>query len=490
MRQLVFALVLSSLAMACSVKPPPQVEPDLRIETPDGWTATPTEGDRVADDWWTSFGDPVLNSLVEIALAENRDPEAAAARLSRAEALARIAGADLKPSVSAGVDGSRGRQNFVGLPIPGSEDNVLSTTSSRVGVSVDLSWEIDLWGRIRAGTRAAIAELQAADAELSAARLSIAGQTAKAWFAVNELAEQLRLAEDAATSFRGTAEQVRSRFKQGIRPAVDLRLALSNLADAEALVEQRARELNITVRQLEILLNRYPSGRLLDEFALQGLPELDAPVPAGLPAELLTRRPDLVSVERTLAAAGQRVREARRSLYPRLSLTAGGGTLSAEVGDLLGGDFLVWNLGVNLLQPIYQGGRLRANVALNEATEQEVLALYASAVLFAFSEVESSLIAEKYLAREEVRLAESAEHAIAAFRLSDQRYRFGIGDYLPVLESQTRSVTRQIELLIVQRLRLANRVDLFLSLGGGFDGHEDLTLPVQIDGAEEEDSTS
>ncbi len=198
------------------------------------------------------------------------------------------------------------------------------------------------------------------------------------------------------------------------------------------------------------------------------MPQLPGPVPVGLPAELVARRPDLVSAERRLAAADERLRQARRQLYPRFSLTAGGGTVSDQLGDLVDGDFRVWSLLANLTQPLFQGGRLRAGVDRAAAGSDELLAAYAGLALDAFREVESALAAEQHLIERERHLAEAARQLGAARRLAEDRYRSGLGDYLLVLESQTRELVAESELLSLRRELLHNRIDLHLALGGGF----------------------
>ena len=459
------ALAVVVGTIACVV-PPARRAPELVVEVPAAWSVPANAADDPIDAWWTTFDAPGLERVIDEALAHNTDLVAAAARVARAEAEARIAGAELKPSLGAGVSGSRQRQVFVGLPIPG--DTVPSATYTTFGVSLDASWEVDLWGRIRASARAALADAQAGEADLHAARLSIAAQTAKAWFAAVEARQQIELTERSAESFARLAAQIRERYRVGTRPAIDLRLALSNAAAAEAQLRQRRRRLDATLRQLEVLLGRYPSARLLDEIPLDRPSDMPPPVPAGLPAELIGRRPDLVAAERRAVAADQRLRAARAALYPRLSLTGGGGTVSDQLSDLLDGDFRTWNLVGNLVQPLFEGGRLRAGVERAAAAGDELLASYAGAVLRAFAEVESALAADTLLAEQQASQAEAVEQLLAAESLAEDRYRRGIGDYLTVLESQTRAFTSQSALLALGRERLDNRIDLHLALGGGF----------------------
>jgi len=195
-------------------------------------------------------------------------------------------------------------------------------------------------------------------------------------------------------------------------------------------------------------------------------------VPAGLPAELLARRPDLVAAERRLAAAGLSVDEARAARLPRISLTGSAGRSSQELEDLLDEDFTVWSLAANLLQPIFQGGRLAAAVDLAEARRREALAGWVSAALAAFGEVEQALAADAFLLARLAALEEAAEQALAARELSEERYLAGLAPYLSVLESQRQALAAESELLAARRGRLDARVDLHLALGGGFSTGE------------------
>ena len=283
-----FIALVVTVSVGCASAPPVE-PPQLNVVVPETWTAADTSGGEVAPDWWTDFGEPGLSAAVEIALEGSFDLAAAAARLEQAAADARIASSALQPTVQASYNGSRRKQNFVGFPIPGLEGRVLSTVSTNQGVSLDMSWEIDLWGRLRADAQAALADLQRSAADLRAAQLSMAGQTAKAWFAIAEARQQVTLSNETVGSFRASAEQVRERFESGIRPALDLRLALLNLANAEALLDQRRQQLDASARQLEVLLGRYAAGTIDQPSRL---PDVTADVPGGIPADLVARRPD------------------------------------------------------------------------------------------------------------------------------------------------------------------------------------------------------
>ena len=460
----------AALLAGCAASPPPPSRIGLPAAVPEQWSSAATPGERIADRWWHGFGDQQLDRLIDQAMQHNQDLAAAAARLRAAQEQAVIAGAPRLPQVDAGFDGSRSRRVFVGFPFGGG--GPLSSTSTSYGLNLNLSWELDLWGRLAAGEQAALAEVQASAADFAAAQLSLVAQTCKSYFAVVEAREQLQLAQATVASTRQTTDDVRDRFRRGVRPAIDAHQAENNLATAEAAVEARRRNLQRAVRQLEILLGSYPGGATASATALGSqLPE----VPAGLPSELLQRRPDLAAAERRLAAAGCRVDAARAALYPRISLTASGGTTSDKLGDLVDQDFRVWSLGANLLQPLFHGGALRADVRINEARVEEAVANYGGKLLRAFGEVEMALADEQLLAGNELALATASEHAAAARDLARERYQLGVADFLAVADGQRQAFTAESARIAMRRQRLENRIDLFLALGGGFQ-----TTPPEV----------
>lgn len=436
------------------------------VPEPPAWTVPGASSQQVLDDpWWSGFDDAALDAAVEEALAGNPGLPQALARVDAALALARGAGAGALPQLGLGWDSARRQQVFVGLPIPGQEGKPLTSLSTSHTASLSVSWELDVWGRIRAGQRAALADVQAAAADARGAWQSLAAQTVRAWVAVAAATRQLELAEATHRSFELTADQVGERYRRGIRTALDYRLALSNEAAARALVPLRRRELDAAVRQLEILLGRYPEGRLAADFQLPNLP---VDVPAGLPSELLERRPDLAAGERRLAAGQVRVQEAKRALLPRISLTATGGRTSSDLEDLVDPNFSMWALAGNLAQPLLQGGRLRANVRLAEARALEALEAYRLLALRAFAEVEIALAAEEQLRQREVHLQEVVGQSGAALRLAEDRYAAGLTEFITLMETQRSAYTAQAEQIAIRRLRLENRIDLHLALGGGF----------------------
>lgn len=458
-------ILLLALLSGCK-KDAVQIRHRPELPVPEHWSVSEADESDIRAEWWATFEDPRLDELVGKALEHNYDLQAAAARLTAAAMQAKIAGADLLPTVNAGWRGSGQRQNFVGLPIPGAEGRVLSRTFKSSGVSLDISWEADIWGKIRARKFAATKDFEAAASDLWAARLSLAAQTSKAWFAVLEARQQVELAEETVISYSRTAERVRGRYERGLQSSLDLRLALSSLAGAEALLQQRNEQLDRSIRQLELLLGQYPAASIQPA---EELPLLPPTPPAGVPSDLVSRRPDLIAAEQRMWAAGARWSEARKSLYPSISLTGSLGTSTSSYLDVFNGNFFVWSVAGNLLQPVFNGGRLRAQIELQDANSRDVAAQWAGAVLRAFLEVESALAAEKYLAEQEVDLTDAAHQATASLTLAEDRYNMGLESFVTVLESQRRSLNAESQLLTLRRQRLDTRVDLHLALGGGLE---------------------
>lgn len=439
---------------------------NFTVEPPSAWTAAPTLPEATSEvDWWAYFGDPELDQAIARALQRNHDLQVASARVQAAREQVRIAGAAELPTVDLSINRGRERRNFVGFPIPGSEDSILSTTFTNATLGLALNWEADVWGRVKSGKIAAIADAQAREADLLGARLSLTGQVAKAWFAAIEASHQVALARATLESFQTSAERVRARFESGLRPSLDLRLALTEVSTAEAQLKQRLEQRDRAVRQLEILLGDYPDG---DKQLAEDLPQVPTGVPAGLPSELVHRRPDLVAAERALLASDARIEVAKAELKPKFTLTSGTGTASNTLKDLLDNDVFVWNLVGGLTQPLFNKGRLQAGVRQNEAMAAEAAANYESQMLTAYQEVESALAAENFLAEQAEALEAATRQSQAARDLAEERYRLGLADIITLLSSQRTALNAESQLLNVRRLRLENRVNLHLALGGGF----------------------
>ena len=410
-----------------------------------------------------------LDRLIKTAFEQNPDLMSMAARVQSAASNARIARADLFPNVGLGLFGSESKQNFIGLPIPGAGNDVLTTQFKSFGLNMNASWELDIWGRLRRGKNAAKAEYVAAENDFAYYQLSLSAQVAKAWAQALAAQSQLELSMETSHNFQTTSDRIRERFLHGLSPSLEYRLALNSSEAAQALLQQRHEQKEVVVRLLQILIGQYPDGKLQN---VSGLPYPAEPVPAGLPSELLQRRPDLVAAQWRLKAADHRLWAARKALFPRLSLTGSAGTSTAGMKDLLDTDFTVWNVAGNLTQPLFQGGRILAGIDFSKATVQLALADYHSSLLKAFNEVETGLQTDYWLRKRHDHLQKAAEQSRAALSLAEDRYESGLTEIFSVLESQRRQLNDATQLIEVRRLLYANRIDLMLALGGPVESME------------------
>ena len=466
-RVIVFSLVFSFILgtfLSCG-RSLQQVKRTPVVAIPEEWSGGEVLSEPVRSNWWTTFNDTGLNRVVKRVLERNQDLQAAAARLEAAKAEIVVAGAAERPKLDLGFNMGRRRQNFVGFPIPGSEGRVLKRTFTNAGLSLDVGWEPDLWNRIKAGKLAAKANSQGRRDDLTAVRLSLAAQAAKTWFLAIEERGQVELARSSLDSYKLSAQRIQARFERGLRSSLDLRFALTEVKRAEALLEQRLEKADRTIRQLQILMADYPNG----SYSIGNkLPKIIEQIPAGLPSELLFRRPDLLAAEQDLVAADARIVEAKAQLRPSFSLTSPIGTASNQLQTILSNELFIWSLLGNALQPIFNRGRLEAGVMKNQAVAQEAVARYQNSVLQAFNEVESALAAESVIMRREEALKEATHYSADTLKLAEQRYRSGLTDITTLLSAQRTALESESQLLIVSRLRVENRVNLYLALGGSF----------------------
>jgi len=450
-------LLVAVVAGGCAAPgtAPENRQPAVRI--PNSWGTNVSEG-RI-NGWLTEFGDPELTRLVNEAVAHNFELKSAAGRVQEARAQARITAADRLPQTQVTAAATHSEAGSAADSVaPGG-------ASDRLELQGQLSWEADLWGRLSDESRAAYSDWRAARADYDGARLSLAANIARQWFAVIDARAQTRLARETVESFRKSLETIENQYRQGLGAALDVRLARNNLAAAHANLMQRQRQEHNLTRGLEILAGRYPAGEMkLPET----LPDISRPVPAGLPAQLLERRPDLVAAASRLEASGYRLAASEKNRLPDISLTAGGGNSSSALRRLLDLDSFVWTLAANVVQPVFQGGRLSSERDLAAARDDQAVNDYAETTLTAFREVEDALDSEAYLVAQEQATRNAAREAHAAETLAEEQYRRGLTDIVTLLEAQRRKFNADSALIEVTNLRLQNRIDLHLALGGDF----------------------
>ncbi len=381
MRRALPAFILIAAIAGCALKPPPE-SADVRREAmpnvalPDKWTAQGAAAGAVADGWLAGFRDERLEALVREAIASNADLRVAAARVEEAAAYAKLAGATLYPQVSIMARGG-GKLSGDG--------------SGMQGGGIFVSWELDLWGRVRSQREAGRFQYESAVLDAAYARQSIAALAAKGWFLATEARLQKAIAEDMARASERLVALALDRERIGRGDAYDVALARAGLQTYRDAVEQLELARQQALRSLEALAGRYPAAALEAPARLDALPGV---VPAGMPSELLERRPDVVAAERRVAAAFYRVEESKAARLPRISLTASGTSISSDLLVLTSHANPVWGLAAMLVAPIFTGGALESQVEIRTAEQKVAVAEYGRVGQRAFGEVENALSSE------------------------------------------------------------------------------------------------
>jgi NodT family efflux transporter outer membrane factor (OMF) lipoprotein len=443
------------LLPACALKTPPdanaiKAESMAKVGVPVTWKAVPPVAGIVTDNWLATFQDDPLTAAVVEAIASNPDMAVGAARVEQAQLYAKLAGAKLYPSVDVVAKGGA----------KGGDASALQ------GAWLLMSWELDLWGRVRYGRAAAAADAMSSAADYEYARQSLAALVAKSWFLATEATLQAELARKTIADQEALVRLAESRVQIGVGNSEDVYVARASVAGYEDALRQIELARTNAIRALELLIGHYPAAIATIENTLPAQPP---PVPAGLPSELLERRPDVVAAERRVAAAFNRVGEAKAARLPAIALTAGASGISSDLVVLKEHSNPVWSLGANLLAPIYHGGALKTNVEIKSAAQKEAIAAYASIGLRAFGEVESALAAEFAARDREQILARGLADTQRAFDIVQTQYRVGSTDMRYVTQRQLAVNATQAALIRMQAEQRVQRVNLHLALGGSFE---------------------
>jgi outer membrane protein, multidrug efflux system len=466
--------------VGCSVGPNYQM-PDLRIPTT--WSEAPQNGVTTQPlqitRWWTTFKDPVLESLIARAVQSNLDLRTAAARVREARAQRGVVAADLWPSINASGLYTRSRLSENALSRQGGPGNSNTAAGSIPSgklesdlfqAGFDASWEIDLFGGVRRSIEATDADLAASQEDLRNTLVSLLAEIARNYVEVRGFQRRLAIAQDNIRSQQETLELTRARFEAGLTSQLDVVQAASQLATTQAQVPTLETSLKQGIHRLGVLLGQEPGALLTELSAAAPIPTGPPSVPVGLPSDLLRRRPDVRRAERQLAAATARIGVAVADLFPKLSLTGSLGLQSVNLADLPQGASRFWSIGPTLSWPIFDAGRIRANIAVQDARTAQQLSTYEQTVLTSLEEVENALVA---YSREQMRrdkLAEAVEANQRAVELANELYTRGLGDFLNVLESQRALFASQSDLVQSEATVSTNVVALYKALGGGWEG--------------------
>jgi NodT family efflux transporter outer membrane factor (OMF) lipoprotein len=485
-------IILSSLALgfalsSCAIKKPATGAGILtdyaRSQVPGSYSAPHTKG-TMAPDWIKSFGDPALTRVVEDAIVRNPDLKAAAARVDASRAAVRIAGASLYPQIGLKGLGERQGQELtgdlgfgidpatlgpLGVALGGGSSDTRSVDSSSArwifGTGIGATWEMDVWGRVRSKKAAAKSDSEALEASYEFARQSLAAQVARAYFSAIEAGQQ---AENAAETLKLYEEYLKltdMRKNQGFASDYELAQVKSRTAAARDTLHAAESARAQAIRAIEVVTSHYPAGKAVVRKAFPGTLRS---VPAGMPAELLERRPDLIAAERRFAASVHRVQEAKTARLPRFAISALGGMGSAQLDGVGVLDSISWSLAGGVTQPIFLGGELKAAQDLRTAEQRAAVMDYTAAALRAFEDVEDALGNEYYLRKRETSLRDMVAASGDAVNLGRKQLDQGQTDMFTILRLAGENLAAKIELTKVRGARLRERVNLHLALGGGF----------------------
>jgi multidrug efflux system outer membrane protein len=456
MRRLTLSLAVAALTSGCALTPDYE-RPELDV--PAGFQAQEAAGASIANlEWWELFGDEALQNLIRTALEENKDLGVALSRIAEARSALTITRADQLPFID--VTGRAGRLKQSEDLVPG------SGARGDYGLAGEVSYELDLWGQLRRATEASQADLLATEAAYRNVTISLVANVASFYLLLRDLDQRLQISVDTVATRKESLTIVEARFDKGTVPQIDVNQAEVELAIAEAAVASFEREIVLTENSLRILLGRNPGpvdrGLRLDQ---QVFPPA---VPAGLPSELVQRRPDVVQAEEVLIAETARVGVAEALRYPSISLTGSYGTASDELEDLTGSSAETWGIGANIFAPIFNSGALKAQAQAQRARAEAALLDYELTLQQAFREVEDALVSIRTLRVEHAARVRQVVAARNAARLSKARYDGGVVDYLEVLDSERARFNAELEESRTLQQYLNAIVELYKALGGGW----------------------
>jgi len=426
------------------------------------WRAAQPSDDLIRGKWWETFKDPVLNSFEDQVAISNQTVAQAEAQFRAARAAVRGARADLYPTVTAGVAITRSSTSANRSQRAG---DVISRDTSDYQLPLDLSYEVDLWGRVRRTIESNVAAAQASSADVQTALLSSQAELALDYFQLRGLDAQTALLDTTVAAYERALQLTRARYDQGVASGVDVAQAQTQLDSARVQTTDREVERAQFEHAIAILVGKAPADVTIPPAGSQEAPPA---IPVTVPSSLLERRPDVAGAERRVAAANAQIGVATAAYFPTLGLGATGGLESSEIATLLALPSHFWSIGPSLVATIFDGGKRRAAKEQAVANYDSTVAVYRQSVLTAFQDVEDNLAALKVLADEQRQAADATASADRSLELADNRYRGGVTTYLEVITAQTAALSNQITAADILTRRMTASVLLIKALGGGW----------------------
>lgn len=450
-------LLISGCAVGPNYKRP-------AVNTPEQFRFTENQTTNSLGDlpWWQVFKDPILQGLIGTALTNNYDLKQAVAHVEQAREQATVANSAFFPQIGYGGDIGRGRNSLYNSPSPSPK----SPTKSSAQLTLNAAWEIDVWGRIRRSSEAARAQYLATDEARRGVMITLVSAVAGTYFQLMQLDQELQIQREATNAYTGSLRIFNDRLQNGVASKLETDRAAAALANAAAAIPQIEIQIAATENQLSVLLGRSPGPVVRNSLTNQ--PQLAPEIPAGLPSELLRRRPDVLASEQSLIAANANIGVSVANFFPQIGLTTFLGRASPELSEFTGGAGNLWDLGGTLSGPVFQGGALRAQYRASKAKFDEAKAAYQQSVLTSFQEVSDALITRQKLAEEYVYDGQAVVALTESVDLATQRYLNGKSSYYEVLQAQQELYPTQRAQVQTQVGELLSVVQLYKALGGGW----------------------
>jgi NodT family efflux transporter outer membrane factor (OMF) lipoprotein len=456
------AALLLLPTFACAVGPN-YTKPEIPV--PKAWNEgralQATQSAASLASWWTQFQDPTLDRLVNEAVAGNLDLKIAAARIREARAARGIAASAGLPQV--GANGAYARTH--NAPIRPGDQNVLEA-------GFDASWEIDVFGGVRRDKEAALADVQAVEEGRREVLVTLLADVGRSYLELRGTQQQLRILEETLTSEQDTLDIARARHEAGLATELDVARAEGLLKANEADRPVLEREIREAIYRLGVLVGKEPSALAKDLETPSGIPPVPPEIPMTIPSELLSRRPDLKRAERELAAATALIGVARADLFPRFSILGSFGRRSLAGGDLKDGSAQFWNVIPAVRWPIFSGGRIRANIEVQNARQEQALLQYEKQILTALEEVETALSAHTRERSREASLRAAVDSTRRALALATDRYTSGLENFLSVLDAERSVYAAEDQLVRSEKNTAVTLIAVYKALGGGWSGSE------------------
>jgi NodT family efflux transporter outer membrane factor (OMF) lipoprotein len=462
--------VVSSLLLAgCSVGPNYK-RPQAAVPTQ--WTVAPTRGTETkspeTDEWWASFQDPELNSLVERSASRNLDVKLALERVQEARAARGVARSGYFPSIDGAASGTRNRQRVIAPVGPQNSPVIVPVEFNNFQGGLSASWELDIFGGVRRSLQAATADVTAADENRRDVLVILLGDVGRVYAQLRGFQRRLEIANKNIKTQQDTLDLTSARAKAGLATELDVSRAAAQLESTKAVVPTLLSGIDVSIHRLSVLLGEEPGALRSELEKTSPIPSAGPEVDVGLPSDLLKRRPDIRRSEAQLAAATARIGEAKADLFPRFVLTGTAGRQATQLHDLTLGAGNFFSVGPGISLPLFTGGRIRSNIAVQTSRQRQALISYQSTILNSLEEVENALVSYSQEQERHDHLNQAVENSQLAVDLATEQYKAGLVDFLSVLDAQRELYANEDQLVQSQTTVTTDLVGLYRALGGGW----------------------